>query len=106
MSLAHGAVCIDLQCVVVAFPGHTHLLSKVHSVLCLFNISAHALLNLLNNMRKRDKMRGLLSILSLFHNEFNKFNNTGAGMLYSIYQRNIALLFVKCQDFITFYATL
>ena len=39
--------------------------------------SAHALLNLLNEFGKSDKMRGLLTILSLFH-EFNKFNNTGA----------------------------
>ena len=31
-------------------------------------------------------MRGLLSILSLLLNEFNKFNNTGARMLDSIYQ--------------------
>ena len=30
-------------------------------------------------------MRGLPSILSLFRNEFNKFNNTRARMLYSIY---------------------
>ena len=30
-------------------------------------------------------MRGLPSILSLFHNEFNKFNNTRARMLESIY---------------------
>ena len=30
-------------------------------------------------------MRGLPSILSLFRNEFNKFNNTRAGMLDSIY---------------------
>ena len=30
-------------------------------------------------------MRGLPSILSLFRNEFNKFNNTGARMLDSIY---------------------
>ena len=40
--------------------------------------SAHVLLHLLNDLRKRDKMRGLPSILSLFRNEFNKFNNTGA----------------------------
>ena len=45
----------------------------------------HVLLNLLNELRKRDKMRRLPSILSLFHNEFNKFNNTGARMLDSIY---------------------
>ena len=31
-------------------------------------------------------MRGLPSILSLFRKEFNKFNNTGARMLDSIYQ--------------------
>ena len=34
-------------------------------------MSAHALLNLLNELRKRDKMRGLSCILSLFHNEFD-----------------------------------
>ena len=47
-------------------------------------MSAHVLLNLLNELGKRDKMRGLPSILSLFRNEFNKFNNTRAGMLDSI----------------------
>ena len=39
-------------------------------------MSAHVLLNLLNELGKRDKMRGLPSILSVFRNEFNKFNNT------------------------------
>ena len=34
-------------------------------------MSAHVLLILLNELRKRDKMRGLPSILSLFRNEFN-----------------------------------
>ena len=34
-------------------------------------MSAHVLLNLLNDLRKRDNMRGLPSILSLFRNEFN-----------------------------------
>ena len=48
-------------------------------------MSAHVLLNLLNELRKRDKMRGLPSILSLFRNEFNKFNNTRARTLDSIY---------------------
>ena len=43
-------------------------------------ISAHDLLNLLNKLRKRDKMRGLSSILSLFCSEFKKFNNTGVRM--------------------------
>ena len=49
-------------------------------------MSAHVLSNLLNQLGKRDKMRGLPSIFSLFRNEFNKFNNTRARMLnYSIY---------------------
>ena len=39
---------------------------------------AHVLLNLLNVLGKRDKMRGLPSILSLFRNVFNKFNDTRA----------------------------
>ena len=41
-------------------------------------MSAHALLNLLNKLRKSDKMRGLPSILPLFRNEFNKCNSTRA----------------------------
>ena len=48
-------------------------------------MSAHVLLNLFNELRKRDKMQGLPSILSLIRNEFNKINNTGARMLDSIY---------------------
>ena len=54
-------------------------------------MSAHVLLNLLNELGKRDKMRGLLSILSLFRNEFNKFNNTRARMLDSIYHITLRL---------------
>ena len=38
----------------------------------------HVLLNLLKELRKRDKMQGLSRILSLFCNGFNKFNNTRA----------------------------
>ena len=52
-------------------------------------ISAHVLLNLLIEWGKRDKMRGLPSILSLFRNEFNKFNNTRARMLDSIYHMTL-----------------
>ena len=37
-------------------------------------MSAHVLLNLLNELRKRDKKRGLPSILSLFRNEFNQLS--------------------------------
>ena len=36
-------------------------------------------------------MRGLPSILLLFRNEFNKFNNTGARMLDSIYHMTTTL---------------
>ena len=39
-------------------------------------MSAHILLNLLNELGKRDKMRGEACILYLFRNSFNKFNNT------------------------------
>ena len=68
-------------------------------------ISAHVLLNLLNELRKRDKMRGLPSILSLFRNEFNKFNNTRARMLDSIYHmiqshfccKNVIILSLRAQ---------
>ena len=45
------------------------------------NISAHVLLNLLNELRKRDKMRDLLIILSFFRNEVNKFNNAGSPII-------------------------
>ena len=41
-------------------------------------MSANVLLNLLNELRKRDKMRCLPSISFLFRNEFDKFDNAGA----------------------------
>ena len=44
-------------------------------------MSAHVLLHLLNELRKRDKMRGLPSIFSLFRNELSKFNNTNVRLL-------------------------
>ena len=47
-------------------------------------MSTHVLLNLLNKLGKRDKMIGLPCILSLFRNEFNKFNNTRVRMLDSL----------------------
>ena len=55
-------------------------------------ISAHVLLNLLKELRKRVKVRGLPSILSLFCNKFNKFNNTRALMLDYIYHMTLRLL--------------
>ena len=55
-------------------------------------MSACVLLNLFNQLRKRDKLRGLQSILSLFHNQFYKVNNTGALMIDSIYHMTLNLL--------------
>ena len=54
-------------------------------------MSAHVLLNLLNELGKRDELRGLQSILFLFRNEFNKFNNTRARMLDSIYHMKLSI---------------
>ena len=56
------------------------------------DMSAHVLLYLLNELGKRDKMRGLPSILSLFRNEFNKCNNTRARMLDFFYHMTLKLL--------------
>ena len=44
-------------------------------------MSAHVLLNLSKELGKSDKMRGYMSILSLFRNEFDEFNNTGARII-------------------------
>ena len=54
-------------------------------------MSVHVLLKLLNEFGKRDKMRGLPSILSVFRNEFNKFNNTRPRMRDSIYHMTLRL---------------
>ena len=73
-------------------------------------MSAHVLLNLRNELGKRDQMRGLPSILSLFRNELNKFNNTGAQMLDSIYHMTLKFLrshfWHETHGFAIFYATL
>ena len=55
-------------------------------------MSAQVLLILLNELGKRDKIRGLPSLLSLFHNKFNKFNSTRARMLESIYYMILRIL--------------
>ena len=52
-------------------------------------MSAHVLLNFFNELWKRDKMRGLPTILSLFRNKFNKFKNTRAQMLDCIYHMTL-----------------
>ena len=55
------------------------------------SLSAHVLLNLLNEVRKIDKIRGWPSILYLFHNK--RFNNTGEHDRYidSIYHITLKL---------------
>ena len=57
-------------------------------------MSACVFLNLLNKLGKRDKMRGLLSILLLFCKEFDKFKHTGALMLDSIYHKKSNIKFL------------
>ena len=74
-------------------------------------MSAHVLLNLLNELGKSDKMRSLSSILLLFRNEFNKFNNARAQMLDSIYHMTLKsirnhILAWKRQDVAIFYTML
>ena len=54
-------------------------------------MSAHVLLNLLNELGKKINAR-LAKHLILFRNGFNKFNNTRARMLYSIYHMTLRLL--------------
>ena len=74
-------------------------------------MSAQVLLNLLNELGKRDKKRGLPSILSLFRNEFNKLNKTRGRMLDSFYHMALRLLLnlisaVKRYTFVIMNATL
>ena len=54
-------------------------------------MSAHVLLNLLNELGEKIRCEALPSILSVFPNEFNKFNNTGARMQDSIYHMTLKL---------------
>ena len=54
-------------------------------------MSAHVLLNLLTDLRKCDKIRGLPNILWLFPERDNKFNNTRARMLDSIFHMTFRL---------------
>ena len=55
----------------------------------------HVLLNSLSDLLKRDKMRDLPSILSLFRNDLNKFNYTRARTLDSaILSTFIKLIFL------------
>ena len=62
-------------------------------------MSAHVLLNLSNKLGKRDKMRGLPSIISLFRNDINKFNNTRALMCVQEFSEQRFFAFISlCAD--------
>ena len=58
-------------------------------------MSAHVILNLLNKLGNKIRCEALLSILSVFPNEFNKFNNTGAQMQDSIYHMTLKSHFIS-----------
>ena len=60
-------------------------------------MSAHVLLNLLNELGKRDKCEACRAFY-LFRSEFNKFNKTRARMLDSIYHMTIRLLWNLLSD--------
>ena len=58
-------------------------------------MSAHVLLNLLNELGKKIRCEALQSILSVFRKEFNKFNNKGARMQVSIYHMTLKSHFIS-----------
>ena len=62
-------------------------------------MTAHVFIELIKRGgKRRDKMRGLPTILSLFRNKFNKFNNTGAGMFDSFYHMTLKLLLINTKN--------
>ena len=58
-------------------------------------ISAHVLLNLLNELGKKIRCEALPRILSVFPKEFNKFSNTGARMQDAIYHMTLKSHFMS-----------
>ena len=70
-------------------------------------MSALVLLDFFYEMRKSDKMLGLLSISLFFHNKFDQFNNTRSQMLVSFYHMTLKItlkfqfLHEKVKDFAT-----
>ena len=56
-------------------------------------MSAHVLLKLLNELGKKIRCEALPSILSVFPNKFNKFNNIGARMQDSMYHMILKMAF-------------
>ena len=62
-------------------------------------MSAHVLFNLLDELGGKDRCEAVWSILSVFPNEFNKFNNTEAQMQDSVYHMTLKSHFIS--DFCT-----
>ena len=58
-------------------------------------MSAHVLFNLLNELGKNIRYEALPSILLVFPNGFNKFNNTRARMQDSIYHMTLKSHFIS-----------
>ena len=58
-------------------------------------MSAYLLLNLLNKLGEKLRCEASLSILSVFPNVFNKFNDTGARMQDSVYHMTLKLHFIS-----------
>ena len=58
-------------------------------------MSAHVLLNLLNELGKRIRYEAVPSILSGFPNAFKKFSNTGARMQDFIYHVTLKSHFIS-----------
>ena len=85
-SLRKREKMLGTPCILSLFPNSFNKLNKTWalmqgplftiSVELNLNILALVLLNLLNSLRKRDKMLGTPCILSRFPNSFNKFNKT------------------------------
>ena len=84
-SFINNIVDTKIQCTLSRSKLETNTKRILHEFLCF-------IVNLLNELRKSDKMRGSPSILSLFRNKFNKFNDTGKRMLDSIYHRTLTFL--------------
>ena len=58
-------------------------------------MSAHLVLNLLNELGKKIRREALQNILSVFPNEFNKFNNAGARMQDSTHHMTLKSHFIS-----------
>ena len=70
--LFFGRVTVLDICLSKSKPDYQNL-SCEHRGSCMRD---HVLFNSLNELRKRDKMQGLPSLLSLFRNKFNILNNS------------------------------